>query len=718
MPETPANRLAHETSPYLREHAHQPVDWHPWGGEALDRAAREGRPIFLSIGYSACHWCHVMARESFSDPEIARRLNEYFISIKVDREERPDIDALYMKALVALNGQGGWPLNLFLTPDQKPYLGGTYYPPEGDGHRTGFAALVQTAHEMFQQGGATLSERTGKVLLALAPGPTTSRPCGIEQIQAAVEWLSGRYDAEYGGFGSGMKFPEPMVYTLLLRHWLRTESGDVLTMLDKTLTAMAEGGLYDQLGGGFHRYSTDRRFLVPHFEKMLDDNALLAKLYIDMFQATKQAIYLETFEGVAEFVLRELTSPEGLFHSSQSAETEAGEGAFYLWELKEVLNLLGPKHAKVFARTYGLTTTGHFNRKNVLHRSDSMEKIAEEEGMPIFEVHHILKKGRETLLEARQKRPRPMRDDKIITAWNGMMITALAAGFSVTRERKYLDAALQASGALWQSRFGEGGLARLAAEGNRTPGFLDDHAFLLEALIGLYEATGDVQWIERSGQLADLMIGEFWDAKESGFFMTGASQPALIARLKNPADEAGPSANAVAALSLARLAHFTCSTRYRQKADDALKAFAPLIAENPAAHAGLLAAIDFLNGPVSEFVFAGPREGAAFEEMMKTLHQDFRPNKVVAWNEGDEPAVAAGKRAPAGEAALFVCQKGTCYPPVTSAQGLLKVLERPPEIRLNIFDEEKKATEIRSREEANFLKAMGEIFKHSGFDSR
>jgi len=600
MPENSPNHLANATSPYLQEHAHQPVDWYPWGAEALDKAAREGRPIFLSIGYSACHWCHVMARESFSDPEIARLLNERFVSIKVDREERPDIDALYMKALVALTGQGGWPLNLFLTPDQKPYLGGTYYPPAGDGHRTGFPALVRSAYEMFEQGEAAVAERTGKILAALTPESTAPADCGVERIGEAVEWLQERYDPECGGFGAGMKFPEPMVYTLLLRHWVRTESSDALMILDKSLTAMAEGGLYDQLGNGFHRYSTDRRFLVPHFEKMLDDNALLAKLYIDMFQATKQEIYLETFEGVAAYVQGELTSPEGLFYSSQSAESAEGEGAYYLWELKEVLNLLGPKHAKVFARAYGLTPAGNFQRKNVLYRKDSMEKIAEEEGLPIFEVHHILKKGRETLLHARRKRPLPVRDEKIITAWNGMMITALAAGFQATRERKYLEAALSAALALWESRFGASELMRLApADGGATPGFLDDHAHFLEALIGLYEATQDKAWLKRAAQLADRMIDEFWDAEEGGFFMTGASRPALIARLKNPADEAGPSANAVAVLALARLGRFTGNSGYSDKSETALRGFGPHIAANPAAHTGLLAALDFVKGPVS-----------------------------------------------------------------------------------------------------------------------
>ena len=514
------NSLKNETSPYLLQHASNPVDWYPWGPEALDKAKAENKPIFLSIGYSACHWCHVMAHESFENEEIAKIMNEKFISIKVDREERPDVDALYMKALVELTGHGGWPLSMFLTADQKPYLGGTYYPPFAKYNRPGFAEVLQQAHDLFTGDKDQLETRSQNILQKISQQNRAGKAQGVpndEMIRGAVDILLDRFDEDHGGFGSGMKFPEPTHYTLLLRHWAQT--GDALNILDKSLTAMAEGGLFDQLGGGFHRYSTDRKWRVPHFEKMLYDNGLLAKLFLDIFQATKQDIYQVTARETFGWLLREMLSDEGAFYASQDADSEGKEGTWYTWELKEVLNLLGPKHAKVFARAYGLVPRGHLDGRNVLHISERVEQLAEAESIPIFEADHILKKAKETLFQAREKRPKPERDEKIITAWNGLMITALAHGSSVLGDSSYLESASRCAEFIWSKQWQAGKLLRVYKDGqSKINGCLDDYAYFLEGLIAIYEAGLDSRWIVRARELADAMIAEFWDEGEGGFF--------------------------------------------------------------------------------------------------------------------------------------------------------------------------------------------------------
>ena len=714
------NRLKNETSPYLLQHASNPVDWYPWGPEALDKAEAENKPIFLSIGYSACHWCHVMAHESFESEDIAKIMNEKFVNIKVDREERPDVDALYMKALVELTGHGGWPLSMFLTPDQKPYLGGTYYPPSAKYNRPGFTEVLKQAHDLFISDKDQVASRSAKILQKISQDNRADSPNGMPDdalIRGAVETLSGRFDEDFGGFGSGMKFPEPMYYNLLLRHW--AETGDSLNILDKSLTAMAEGGLFDQLGGGFHRYSTDRKWLVPHFEKMLNDNGLLAKLFLDMFQSTKQDIYQTTACEIFSWLTREMTSPDGAFYSSQDADSEGKEGTYYTWELKEVLNLLGPKHAKVFSRAYGLVPRGHVDGRNVLHISESIEKLAEAENIPIFEADHILKKGRETLFQARDKRPKPDRDEKIITAWNGLMITALAHAACVLGDAGYRDKAVRCAEFIWSQQWQSGKLLRIYKDKQSSiMGCLDDYAHFLEALIAVYETSLESKWIDRAIELADAMIAEFWDAGEGGFFLTGKSGEALVAQLKNPADEAQPSANAVAALALTKLARLTGDENYRGKADDSLQSFRGMIEKGPAGYTGLLSAMSAGNLAPVEVVFAGPKDHAGFDEMWKTLNTDYRPNKIIIWNENESTGellpLAQGKTAEQGQPTIYLCQKNTCHAPVQTGTALNKLLERPQEIRLNIFDEEKKNAQILEQEQSNFMGVMGNIFQQVG----
>lgn len=720
------NRLVSETSPYLMQHAHQSVDWFPWGPEALEKALREDKPIFLSIGYSACHWCHVMARESFDDAATAELMNRWFINIKVDREERPDLDAVYMQAVLALTGQGGWPLNVFLTPGKEPYFGGTYFPPAAKSGRPGFPQILKEAHDLYRQESEPGVSRTAKIMSQLQSPAAKEEAKGHSSrtlMAGAVSVLAGNFDPSQGGFGAGMKFPDPMIYALLLRHWVQTGEDGPLRMVDLSLTRMAEGGMYDQIGGGFHRYSTDKDWRVPHFEKMLYDNALLARLYLEVFQATKQDIYREIAAGVFEYVFREMTSPEGAFYSSQDADTRHGEGHYFTWELREVLDLLGPRHAKVFARAYGLTASGHLQRRNVLRVAMDPEQVAKSENMAIFEVDHILKSGRKTLFEARGKRPPPARDAKILAGWNGLMISALALGHRVLNEPRYRDAALSCARFLWSKLWTGDRLWRVYTDGGvRVEGFLEDYASLLEGFLALYEATFDLDWIRHARTLADAMIDRFQDGEAGGFFMTGQDQEKLIVRPKTAADESIPAANGLAALALLKLGALLGEDRYVQAGRGVIEAFRPQVEARPTAHATLLAAMDFDASSRTEVVISGPETDPAYRDLMQAVYQDFRPHKILAGFHGNEskpPLPFTQGRGPLkGLPTAYLCLKQTCHAPVHSGEALLKLLERPPIIRLNIFDEDKAKKDMEKKEQGHFLNAMSKIFKISGLDKR
>lgn len=720
-----SNHLKDEASLYLRQHAHHPVEWYPWRQEALDRAQEENKPIFLSIGYSSCHWCHAMAHESFENPETARLMNQWFINIKVDRDERPDIDSVYMKALVLLTGQGGWPASLFLTPDQKPYFGGTYFPPKDQAGRPGFPQILKQARDLYLNPEAGVKERSSRIIEQLQePSPSEAADNKEDNlIPRAIEAITENYDEAFGGFGTGMKFPEPMIYSLLLRHWLKTESQSSFEIVDGSLTKMAEGGIYDQIGGGFHRYSTDRQWRVPHFEKMLYDNALLAKLFLDTYQVTHQEIYKTVPEEIFFFWYEKMTSPEGAFYSSMDADSEGVEGKYYYWELKETLELLGPENAKIFARAYGFKPSGPLGAKNIPHISDSLEKIAKEEGKPIFEVNHIVQKGKEALREARSKRALPGIDEKVITAWNGMMISALSSAYSILRKEKYLKAAERCAEFLWNNMWEDGVLHRVF-QGKRAEvnGCLEDYAFLLDGMLSLYEASFELSWIKRSLDLAERMIGAFWDDEEGGFFMTGKFHEKLISRPKIPEDEAVPSANSVAAFALLRLGKLTGRKMIAEKGEGTVRAFRTEMEKNPAAYSGLLSALDFMQNPVTEIILAGSPKDPVFEEMVQAVHADYRPNKLLLWNGGEEtkkwlPGVE-GRSEVQGKPTAWLCQKGTCHPPVGSAEALVHLLESPPIIKRNLFDQEKHLADMLKKEQSNFLGAMSEIFKHSGLGKK
>ncbi len=569
------NRLIHETSPYLLLHAHNPVDWYPWGDEALARAKKENRLIFLSVGYATCYWCHVMEREVFSNPEIAKMMNENFINIKIDREERPDLDEIYMTATQLLTQRGGWPNSVFLTPDLKPFYAGTYFPPVDTPNRPGFPTILDAVHEAWVEREAEVIESAEQIStaieLATSRGFTALTDRALDQsvTTAALDYLRTAYNGTYGGFGGAPKFPSPSNIEFLLREYERTADESVLKMVTQTLDRMAYGGIYDQIGGGFHRYSVDAKWLVPHFEKMLYDNAQLAKIYLKTYQLTEEPRYRRVAEEVFNFIFREMTAPEGGFYSALDAETDAEEGKYYVWTAEEIQKILDDKEASRFNAVYGVDRGANFEGKNVLYVP---EWGAAETSLK------DLAAAREKLLAARFEREYPLLDTKIIVNWNGLMIDALAYGYDVLGEERYLRAASKAArftletlkkpdGELWHTY--TAGVVKQDA-------YLDDYAFLARGLLGLYRATADEQWLNSARTLTDKMIQLFWDDKNGGFYYTKADAKHLIVRSKKPYDSAIPSGNAVAVENLLVL-----GDNYRHYAEKTLRIFAESMAQSP-----------------------------------------------------------------------------------------------------------------------------------------
>ena len=625
-----ANKLIDSASPYLLQHAHNPVDWYPWGDEALEKARREGKPIFLSIGYASCHWCHVMAHESFEDAETARLLNEHFVAIKVDREERPDLDEIYMTAVQLMGQGGGWPLNVFLTPSLAPFFGGTYFPPDERHGLPSFRRVLAAVAEGYATRRAEIDASAAAVadgIRKVAAGdarPGAVPGCGL--LEEAVRGWQMRFDAEWGGFGDAPKFPPAVALEVLLAQHARGGSADALAMAVQTLDAMAAGGMYDQVGGGFHRYAVDRRWLVPHFEKMLYDNALLARVYLDAFLVTKRPRYERIVRETLDYLLREMAAPAGGFYSGQDADTEGGEGRYYVWTRDEIAAVLGPADAEVFSRFYGVTAAGNFEGANILHVSAPSEELPD-----------ALAAKRRKLLAVRQKRAVPGKDDKILTDWNGLAVSALARAYEVLGERRYRDAAERAARFLLTAMRGPGGLLHAHRAGrSHTAAHLDDYAYLIEGLVDLYEATLDAAWLGEARRLADEMIERFWDADAGGFFQTQAGAADLVARVKRIHDGAVPAGCAVAARGLLMLAKLTddrgdlsgvgarhaspeespqASGRgmprpygskgltdrgYFEKAEATLAVFAGVAGQAPTAVASYLLALDFYLGPVPQ----------------------------------------------------------------------------------------------------------------------
>ncbi len=582
------NKLINETSPYLLLHAHNPVDWYPWGAEALERAKAEDKAIFLSVGYSTCYWCHVMERKVFADPDIAAMMNEMYINIKVDREERPDLDEIYMTATQIMTGGGGWPNSVFLTPDLHPFYAGTYFPPTDSHGRPGFPRVLKALHDHWANRRDEVIEHGMKITEVIrqatggALGETDESPLERKLVSSAIEFLRSTYKPAYGGFGDAPLFPSPTNLELLLSEYDREMDDNLLKMVTHTLDMMAYGGIYDQIGGGFHRYSVDARWLVPHFEKMLYDNAQLAKVYLLAYQRTQKPLYRRVVEETFDFVFREMMSPEGGFYSAIDAETDAEEGKYYVWTEEEIRDVLGRRKSKLLLKVYGVTKGPNFEGKNILHLPSPIAIVAREEGKSEGELLTRLEPLKMKLLHAREKRERPLLDTKVIVNWNGLMIDAFALGYEVLRDVRYREAAEQAATFILEKmKNPNGGLMHTYRDGVlKYDGFLDDYAFLVRGLLGLYQATSEVRWLNEARVLTDTMVELFWDDTEGAFYFTLEGAEHLLVRTKKPYDSAIPSGNAVAANNLLSLAELTGTLDYFELAEKTLQSYAGMMSKS------------------------------------------------------------------------------------------------------------------------------------------
>jgi uncharacterized protein YyaL (SSP411 family) len=677
------NRLARETSPYLRQHAHNPVDWFPWGDEALARARDLGRPIFLSIGYSACHWCHVMEHESFEDPEIGKLLNDNFVSVKVDREERPDLDQIYMAFVQRATGHGGWPMSVFLTPDGQPFFGGTYFPPDEryGGQMPSFRRVLLSVGDWWQNRRDEVTKSARAVahelrdLLRLEPQPGDLDSSLLRRVTGQ---LARAFDPREGGFGSQPKFPHPTELRLLLRVARRFDDAQAMSMARLTLDRMAMGGMYDQLGGGFHRYSTDARWLVPHFEKMLYDNALLALAYLEAFQATGEPSYREVVQETLAYVRREMTSPEGPFYSTQDADSEGEEGKFFVWSAAEVESALGGELAAVFNRVYDVTPGGNWEGHNILNRPKTYEQCARQMKIDEAELRRQLNEAKGRLYDVRSHRVWPGRDEKVLTAWNGLMIAAFARAAQALDEPSYAKAATRAADFVLRTmRMPDGRLYRTWSQGSapKLNGYLEDYAYFLDALVSVYETTFEPRWVEAALDVARVMVDQFWDEAEGGFYFTGKDHEQLIARTKDPHDNATPSGNAMAVTALLRLAKLTGRADLREKAERTLRLFRGIMEASAMAAAQMLIAYDFDLGPVKEYAIVGDPANDETKRVLRAIRGGFRPHQVVAMKlPGDDGADAilpllAGKMA-SGPVTTYVCENFTCAAPLVGATAV------------------------------------------------
>ena len=691
------NRLAREQSPYLLQHAHNPVDWYPWGEAAFEKARRENKPIFLSIGYSTCHWCHVMERESFENERIADLLNRDYVSIKVDREERPDVDRIYMTFVQATSGNGGWPMSVWLTPQLQPFFGGTYFPPENRLGHPGFASILTQIADAWRTQRGQIEDSARDVVqqlqksVTVEPGRATT--INTDLLDSGFYYFRRTFDMQMGGFGGAPKFPRPSVYQFLLPYWARTKNKEALDMVLLTLREMAKGGMHDQLGGGFHRYSVDERWFVPHFEKMLYDQAQLAISYLGAFQITGERQYAGVAQDIFEYVLRDMTAPDGGFYSAEDADSVIdpeepkikGEGAFYIWTAEEIRELVPLPMADWFCYRYGVAEGGNvandphneFNNRNILYQAVSVADTAMQFRQIEETVAEGLAKAEAILLEARSKRVRPHLDDKVLTAWNGLMISAFALGGAVLGEERYAAAARRAAEFVFVRMYDpqSGVLLRRYREGDAAiPGFLDDYSMFVQALIDLYETQFDLRHLMAAIAITESQRKRFEDATNGGFYSTGAEDGALVMRIKDDYDGAEPSGNSVALMNLLRLAQFTDRADFRESAERLLGSFAPRLSAAAATLPQMLAAAEFYLSDPRQIVFAGEHPKA----LVRAFYAKFVPNRVVMqaepvlaqWN----PAVASMHEIN-GRAAAYVCRRYACQLPVTEVDALLKLIQ-------------------------------------------
>jgi uncharacterized protein len=695
------NRLTHSKSPYLLLHAHNPVDWYPWGDAAFEKARKESKPIFLSIGYFTCHWCHVMEKESYSDPGVAAILNQHFVSIKVDREERPDIDRLYIAYVEATTGSAGWPLNVLLTPDRKPFLGGTYSPPEQlKALLNKVADTWKTQHDSITETAARAARQLVEIVSQQPPATGDLRASILDQ---AHNQIGSTYDAVNGGFGGAPKFPRPVALCFLLRDYARTGRRDGLDMTLNTLRAMERGGIHDQLGGGFHRYSTGATWLVPHFEKMLYDQAQLALVYTEAYQITHDRFYADTTRNILDFALREMQQPRGGFASAEDADSrvapgkpETSEGVFYIWTATEIESVLNKQDAALFKYAYGVESGGNvpaqqdirdeLSGKNVLYEAHSTDETAKKFGLTVEQTADRLTAGRKTLFEARSRRPWPPLDDKIVTAWNGMVISALARASQALDDPRYLESA-QATAKflethLYDSKTGK--LWRSYRAGSPSfDGVLDDYTDLIGGLLDLYQGGFDVQWLKWAVSLQEKQDQLFLDGKDGGYFDTGSSDPSLLSRTREAYDGAEPSPNSTAAMNLLRLAQFTDRAEWRDKAHETLSAFSSRLQSDPEAVPALVSALDFRLANTKQVLIAGDPTSADTRELLRQVNSRFLPNHILLLADGGPgqqqlahwlPFVAGAHRTK-NRATAYICENYVCKLPTADPQVMARLLD-------------------------------------------
>lgn len=688
------NRLSQEKSPYLLQHADNPVDWYPWGEEAFEKARAENKPVFLSIGYATCHWCHVMEHESFEDREVAELMNDAFVCIKVDREERPDIDTIYMTVCQMLTGSGGWPLTIFLTPDKQPFFAGTYIPKHDRFGRPGMLEMIPRIKEIWKLKQQDLIRSAAEITQALqgtgqqSPGDRMNESA----LKSGYEQLSRRFDRVFGGFGDSPKFPTPHQHMFLLRYWKRTRDPRALEMVEKTLHSMRQGGIYDHIGFGFHRYSTDREWLVPHFEKMLYDQALLSIAYIEAFQATHEEEYARVAREIFEYVLRDMTDPRGGFYSAEDADSEGVEGKFYVWKAEELAEILGDE-APFFFEVFNIEKNGNFIEQlaghrtgdNIIYRTKPWGVLGTENKMEEQLLRLRIDAARQKLFDVRRKRVHPLKDDKILTDWNGLMIASLAKAASALAEPKYAEAAAKAAKfALTTLRNPDGSLLHRYRQGDAAiQGNLDDYAFLIWGLLELYQTAFDVSYLKNAIELNEYLLQHFWDDRAGGFFFTDEKGEKLLVRSKEVYDGAVPSGNSVAYLNLLRLSRMTGNTAWEQKAEELERAFSAQVGQTASAHTLFLVGLDFRIGPSYEVVIAGRPETGDTAEMLVAMQKIFAPNKILMFRpEGtDLPEISQiarfteGQKSIEGKATAYICKNYVCNVPTTSVRTAIEQMK-------------------------------------------
>lgn len=678
MPKKHANRLKNETSPYLLQHAHNPVNWFPWGEEAFQKARDEDKPVLLSIGYSACHWCHVMEHESFEDEPTARIMNEHFVNIKVDMEERPDVDKIYMDFYQLTSGRGGYPLNVFLTPEKLPFFGGTYFPPERRFNMPGLRQVLLSVSEAWRERREELLNSANEILdemrrIGLAEFGAGS--LSLDLLDSAFASFARSFDAANGGFGGAPKFPPAMSLEFLLRYYRRTKDEKALEIVAKTCQKMARGGIYDQLGGGFHRYAVDAVWLVPHFEKMLYDNAQLARVYLHVFQITNDEFYKQIAVETLEYIKREMLDAGGGFYSTQDADSEGAEGKFFVWTPQEIEEILGAGDARIFNFYYDVSEEGNFEERNILNVKYAIAEAAEALKIPGEKLDEVLRRGREKLFAEREKRVKPFRDEKVLTAWNGLTLATFAEASAILQSEDYLRIAKRNADFILENMQRGGDLLRVWKDGAaKLNAYLEDYAAFADGLVELFQVSGEFKYLDAARRLAESMINEFWDEDAGAFFFTANNHEELVLRTKDFYDNATPAGNSVAADVLLKLAKITGDEKYERFAVAVLKLIAPQISRFPNAFGRVLATLEFYLNPTKEIVILGGRGS----ELEREVWRNYLPDKIVIMAESDENAetvpLLKGRKTSGGKPTAFVCENFVCRKPVTAAEELRRQL--------------------------------------------